>query len=798
MKNTICIVLATCILATASASASVPPSNDFWTNPTPLSGEDIEISGNNAFASDAGPEYYGEHGVWYKWSPTAGTAFEILTDGSSFDTYLALYRQNSGSFGGLDFLEDNDDRDASTTASAIRIKLFPTVDYRILVGSKNFGDTGDFKLRIKRLFPPPNDTIEGAMVMTGDFPIIFDENTPATQQEGENGDGLWYRWIATQDATYRITTGGSESFTNLTVFSGNSPDSLTELVYADDAEGGSNFAASADLTMSAGTQYWFLVANPFSVDSGPLQLSLGIPPANDLREAAIDLPQSAPMATGDNRGAERHNGEFGYHGLWYKWNPPQDGGYSFATVGSEIDTLLVVHVGDSPDNLDRLGINDNDRNNDTVTSRLDLNLLAAETYWIAVSASDEGDFGEVRIRIDPIPAPPNDSLQMASELSGQQITERSNINGASTDAGERGSYGVWYKWSAPQSGPTLFSTARSSFNTLLTVFSGSVPGNLSELAFNDESPENPDNNFRGVSSLVLTVEQETTYWIQISGADEFQSGNFALGINPVPDNDTPANAVQLTGLDPEFEDNNTGAVGSPDENGVHSVWYRWTAPMSREYKIQMRSDDFDTILTVYEGPNADSLVELGSNDNDWDLGINDWGSGLTILGEEGKSYWFQASAKFEGQTGRFTISIVPGVFPQTLEEWLKTELADFGITTNNGPMDDYDEDGLIHLVEYAFGLNPRGRDPHRFVRMNTSSFGDEDRIIMFYERRKAATAPGLSYRTQFSGDQVNWSGENNDEFVESLNSVWEEVRVEPDETPDGKFKTGRVLVSMEP
>lgn len=798
MTKPLIAFLATSLSITASASASVPPENDFWKNPTPLSGEPLEISGNNSFASNAGPEYNGDHGVWYKWSPTESGAFEISTDGSSFDTYLTIYRQVAGQFSSFQDLKNNDNRDASTTDSAVRMKLFAGVDYRFLVASANTGETGDFNLQLKRLPPPPNDTADGATVMTGDFPIIFDENTPATMQEGENGDGLWYRWIATRDATYRITTGGSKNFTNLTVFSGNSPDSLTELVYSDDAEGGSSFVASADVSMSAGTQYWFLVANPFSVDSGPLQLSLGIPPANDLREAAIDLPQSSPGATGDNRGAIRHDGEFGYHGLWYKWSPQQDGGYSFATAGSEIDTLLVVHVGDSPDNLDRLGINDNDRNNDTVTSRLDLNLLAAETYWIAVSASEEGDFGEVRIRIDPIPAPPNDSVQMASELSGQQITERSNINGASANAGERGFYGVWYKWTAPQSGPTLFSTARSSFDTLLTVFSGSVPGNLSELAFNDESPENPDNNFRGVSSLVLTVEQGTTYWIQISGADDSQSGNFSLGINPVPANDTPANATQLTGLDPERDGSTTGAVGSPDENGVHSVWYRWTAPMSREYKIQLTSPDFDTILTVYEGPNADSLVELGTNDDDWEASINSWNSGLTILGEEGKTYWFQASAKFEGQTGRFTIFITPGVFPQTLEEWLQTELVDFGITTNNGPMDDYDEDGLIHMVEYAFGLNPRKRDEHNNMRMIVSSFGGEDRVILNFEQRKASTAPGLTYVPELSGDLINWSGEDLDIFVESLNSVWEEVTVRLDQTPDGKFTTARVLVSMEP
>jgi hypothetical protein len=218
--------------------------------------------------------------------------------------------------------------------------------------------------------------------------------------------------------------------------------------------------------------------------------------------------------------------------------------------------------------------------------------------------------------------------------------------------------------------------------------------------------------------------------------------------------------------------------------------------MSREYTFTTEGSEFDTILTVFEGNSPDNLQEVAFNDNSKQGGISARWSSLNVVADEGVTYWIQISAQFEGQTGPVSFAIIAGVFPQTLQEWLQTELVDFGITSNNGPMDDHDKDGLVHLMEYAFGLNPRGPDDPGFLRMIQSTFSDK--VALVYNRRKAATAPGLVYSTEFSGNFIDWNGEDLDQSVDSVNSVWEKVSVlQPDSLGNG-MRAARVLVSQQP
>jgi hypothetical protein len=80
------------------AMGNIPPENDFWTMPFELAGDEVTITGSNAFASGGSPEFFGHRGVWYKWSPETAGAFEISTDGSSIDTVLAVYILTGGDF----------------------------------------------------------------------------------------------------------------------------------------------------------------------------------------------------------------------------------------------------------------------------------------------------------------------------------------------------------------------------------------------------------------------------------------------------------------------------------------------------------------------------------------------------------------------------------------------------------------------------------------------------------------------------------------------------------------------------
>jgi Ca2+-binding RTX toxin-like protein len=49
--------------------------------------------------------------------------------------------------------------------------------------------------------------------------------------------------------------------------------------------------------------------------------------------------------------------------------------------------------------------------------------------------------------------------------------------------------------------------------------------------------------------------------------------------------------------------------------GVHSVWWRWSAPGDGTVVVWTCGSDFDTVLAVYTGTSVDTLTEVASNDD---------------------------------------------------------------------------------------------------------------------------------------------------------------------------------------
>src|SRR2546425_4711434 len=90
-------------------------------------------------------------------------------------------------------------------------------------------------------------------------------------------------------------------------------------------------------------------------------------------------------------------------------------------------------------------------------------------------------------------APPNDNFFNAIPLNGPIVTTTGSNVGASKNFGGEpflvgGSFGgasVWWTWTATASGQTTIDTEGSDFNTLLGVFTGTVPNQLALVADND-------------------------------------------------------------------------------------------------------------------------------------------------------------------------------------------------------------------------------------------------------------------------------------------------------------------------
>jgi 5-hydroxyisourate hydrolase-like protein (transthyretin family) len=107
MRNiitTICTLAIAILVLAPSASFAAPPPNDNFSSPTILSGFPTTASGTNVDATlgfnEPLPERFGflaTASVWFRWTPTASGPVQINTNGSNFDTILAVWTgSNSG------------------------------------------------------------------------------------------------------------------------------------------------------------------------------------------------------------------------------------------------------------------------------------------------------------------------------------------------------------------------------------------------------------------------------------------------------------------------------------------------------------------------------------------------------------------------------------------------------------------------------------------------------------------------------------------------------------------------------
>ncbi|MBI3882155.1 MAG: hypothetical protein HY301_19105, partial [Verrucomicrobia bacterium] len=93
--------------------------------------------------------------------------------------------------------------------------------------------------------------------------------------------------------------------------------------------------------------------------------------------------------------------------------------------------------------------------------------------------------------------------------------------GEPNHAGNAGGASVWFRWSAPASGPVTFSTVGSGFNTLLAAYTGVAVSGLTPIASDDDSGGG------GTSTLTFTAVAGQVYYIAVDGSGGAQ-GSYIL------------------------------------------------------------------------------------------------------------------------------------------------------------------------------------------------------------------------------------------------------------------------------
>jgi Ca2+-binding RTX toxin-like protein len=127
-------------------------------------------------------------------------------------------------------------------------------------------------------------------------------------------------------------------------------------------------------------------------------------------------------------------------------------------------------------------------------------------------------------------APANDDFTNRQAISGQSASVAGTNVGATLQSGDpravagtRTSHTVWYRWTAPFSGPVRIDTCASNFDTVLGVYTGSTLGSLTGRVASDDAC--------GLGSVVrFNATDNTTYQILVDGYSGSE-GAFTLEVN---------------------------------------------------------------------------------------------------------------------------------------------------------------------------------------------------------------------------------------------------------------------------
>ena len=640
--------------ATASATFDIilPPANDRFTDRAVRTGSGFTLTSSSlAAGKDPGePAHAGNAGgrsVWWSWTSPSNGLVTLHTEGSNFDTTLAVYAGSQ--VDKLTRIASDDDSGDGVTSRLI----FNAVEgntYQMAVDGFD-GQSGTLKLGLQLsepALPPGNDHFAQRTSVAGVNGVVNASTLGASREGGEpahagnpGGRSVWWTWTAPTTGTVVMSTDGSDFDTVLAVYAGNSLEALSWVASDDDSGEGTQSRVS--FMASSGSQYQIAV-DGFEGDGGSARLSIAQSdlrpvPSNDGFASRAVLSGTAPVASGDNIEASKevgepsHGGNAGGRSVWWTWTLPSSGEVIVETSGSSFDTLLAVYTGNDLNQLTRVAENDQSPVGGD-TSRVSFSGVAGATYQIAVDGNNQG-FGaangaitlSARVGVVPV-TPPNDRFASRSPLTGAQLVVNTASTGATGESGEPshaglpGGSSIWWTWTASADVTLTLNTGGSGFDTLLAVYTGGSLGSLTLVAANDDGPGPSDRT----SWLRFNARTGTTYQIAVDGYQGASGAvRLVLQTAPVaaaPANDRFANRIVLTGISTNVVATSVGAskeVGEPDhagEAGGKSVWWTWTPSVGGAVTLHTAGSSFDTLLAVYRGGSLGALIPVAFNDDD--------------------------------------------------------------------------------------------------------------------------------------------------------------------------------------
>jgi hypothetical protein len=340
--------------------------------------------------------------VWFNFVPSFTGVANISTLGSDYDTVLSTYSGVTG-----DELACSDDANELTNTSLLALGV--TKGQAVIIEVSAYGSTGiggNLVLNItgQALALAPNDEIPNSGKISGLPSNVSEITRTATTNStdpyhsctgAQDGNSVWFFYVATYTGRIRVNTIGSDYDTVLTGYSGITGD---ELACNDDIDD-STTASEIEFRVTKGLTYYFEVTSWNGGSGGLLVLNsmpLDVPPVNDEIDSALGIPtlpytiqeDTVDATEADYDPVHSCTGDWDLRTVWFWYTATFTGSLRMNTFGSEYDTVLSVYDGDTGYEL---ACND-DAADDTFQSAISLNVTAGKTYWIEVSEYDDPDW----------------------------------------------------------------------------------------------------------------------------------------------------------------------------------------------------------------------------------------------------------------------------------------------------------------------------------------------------------------------------------------------------------------------
>ena len=551
--------------------------NDFFLNRLTFPPTAVQVLDNNVGATKEPGErdhasLTGSNSVWWSWVAPATGRYQVDTEGSTFDTLLAVY--TGSDLGTLTLVEENDgDPRDNYKISRLQFQATAGTAYSIAVDGY-LGETGDIALRI---YPAPpgaaNDAFTNRSALFGLSATDSVSTESASREAGEpvhagyqGGKSVWWSWKAPASGLCQLDTVGSSFDTLLAVYTGTSLDALT-LIAENDGDDSDGFIISRLQFQAVKDTIYQIAVDGYLGAAGDAVINLSLQAAggNDNFSNRILLTGATNSATGVNTNASKEVGEPNHHGniggksIWWKWVAPATALVTINTRGSDFDAVLGVYTGTTVAALTTIA---SDHHGADDASTVTFEAVAGTEYQIAVDGFRAGtNQAQGSVVLDLRQYPPgsqiaNDNFEDATPLStlsplaiGSNLGATRQVN-EPAHAGLRETLGhsVWWSWTALTNGPVTISTTGSELDTVLGVYTGASLTALNLVAENDDPGVN-----RFHAQVTFQATGGTVYFIAVDGYRNAMGQvrlNVSPGINeaaPPVIQQQPASQTRFTG-----------------------------------------------------------------------------------------------------------------------------------------------------------------------------------------------------------------------------------------------------------